>query len=41
MRKLIDCLVAAAALCADCDLLHADIDFDSPATCTDLHAIRA
>lgn len=36
VRKLVDCLIAAAAIESDVPLLHADIDFDALARHTDL-----
>lgn len=38
-RKLIHCLIAAIALRADADLLHADADFDVIARYTDLKVL--
>ncbi len=36
VRKLIDCLIAAAAIRADAQILHSDADFDVLARHTDL-----
>lgn len=36
VRKLIDCLIAAVAIRADAEILHADADFDVLARHTDL-----
>jgi predicted nucleic acid-binding protein len=40
VRKLIDCLIAAHALRADIDVLHADADFDTLARHTALRIDR-
>lgn len=37
VRKLIDCLIAAVAVRADVEILHADADFEVLARHTDLH----
>lgn len=36
VRKMLDCLIAAACIRAGAPLLHADADFDRLATCTAL-----
>ena len=36
VRKLIDCLIAAVAIRAECDMLHRDADFDVLARHTEL-----
>lgn len=41
VRKLIDCLIAAVAVGADVEVLHADMDFDTLARHTDLRIHRA
>jgi len=41
VRKLIDCLIAAVAIKADAELLHADIDFATLARHTSLHTHSA
>lgn len=37
VRKLIDCLIAAVAVHADIEILHADADFEVLARHTDVH----
>lgn len=39
-RKLVDCLIAAVAVRADCALLHNDSDFDVLARRTELRIDR-
>lgn len=39
VRKLIDCLIAAAAIAADVPVLHADADFDALAQHTALRIV--